>query len=562
MRYEFCTLFDVNYLPRGLALYRSLERVCPDFGLRVFCMDEEAERILLDLALPRLTVVPLETLERHDRELLDVKPTRTQLEYCWTATPAVSRYCLETEPDLTEITYLDADLMFFSDPAPVFEELGDDSVLIVPHRYAPQWQSYEETSGVYNVQFMTFRRDDRGLEALHWWHDRCIEWCYYRLEEGKLGDQKYLDDWPERFEGVHVLEHPGGGLAPWNAESYRIEERRGSVVVDGRPLVFYHYHSLKLFKGITGLRLLGVVSDEYQVTRRPLPLVWRQNYPMSLAERTLVWDPYLRELGHVLIELRRRYGTFDAGFVRVDPRPVVRSLTARVRAPLRRALAVAAALRRRGVSPEHRESWKSPAVARQMDDLAEQQLGSPEDVAPYRTFVEAIGALLREQPLPEPARLLDFGCGVGHYSELLERYFPGRFAYTGCDFSEPMIEAARARWPDREFLVDDLFENDLDLGSFDVLVAGALIDVLDEWERALNVLLGSGADYVLLHRQQVTEDDSHVEVVGGYTGQLTYRTYVTRGELLAIGTRNGCELVGELEVDGPVRTFLFRRVQE
>ena len=96
MRYEFCTLFDVNYLPRGLVLYRSLERVCPDFRLRVFCMDAETERILDALALPKLAIVPLAELERHDPELLEVKPTRTQVEYCWTATPAVSPLRLET----------------------------------------------------------------------------------------------------------------------------------------------------------------------------------------------------------------------------------------------------------------------------------------------------------------------------------------------------------------------------------------------------------------------------------------------------------------------------------
>ena len=119
MQNEFCTLFDVNYLPRGLVLYRSLERHCDDFRLRVFCMDEETKDLLDRLRLPRLTAIGLDELEAHDSELLSVKPTRTQVEYCWTATPAVCAYALETEPQLEAITYLDADLMFFRDTDPI-----------------------------------------------------------------------------------------------------------------------------------------------------------------------------------------------------------------------------------------------------------------------------------------------------------------------------------------------------------------------------------------------------------------------------------------------------------
>jgi SAM-dependent methyltransferase len=561
--YEFCTLFDVNYLPRGLVLYRSLARVCPRFRLRVFCMDQESARILRLLDLPHLVVVDLDELERHDPELLAVKTTRTQIEYCWTATPSICSYCLETESDLEGITYLDADLMFFADPAPIFDEMGDDSVLIVPHRYAPRWQAHEATSGTYNVEFMTFRRDARGLEALGWWRDRCIEWCYYRVEDGKLGDQKYLDDWPDRFDGVHVLGHVGGGLAPWNAEQYTIARSNGTVTVDALPLLFYHYHSLKLVSGITPLRRLGIGSDTYEFTPRPLPLVWRQNYPMSERELQLVWEPYMRELGAAILDVRREVRRYDAGFEPVDRRFFARQFGRKPRAALAgvkaRAVRSGSAARRR--SPRApRDEWLDPAVAEQMAALAERQLASPGTVAPYRTFVRAVEALLADDSLPAPARLLDFGCGVGHYSELLERSFPRRFLYTGCDAAEPMIAAARRRWPDRSFVVNDLFANELDLRSYDVVVAGALVDVLADWQRALDVLLGPGARFVMLHRQQIVEGGpTHVDVVPGYEGQTTYRAYLARDDLMAVAAGHGYVVVGEFEVDDPVRTFLLRR---
>ncbi len=298
-RREFCTLFDSNYLIKAVAMYRSLERHCPSFHLTAFCFDEEVERLLAKLGLEHLSVVPLRDLEAHDAALLSVKGDRSPVEYCWTATPALSRYMFETRPELGEITYIDADLLFFSDTETLFDEMGEASVLIIPHRFAPEYAEQEE-NGIYNVQFMTFRRDERGLAALHWWHDRCIEWCYYRLEDGKLGDQKYLDDWPERFEGVHVLHHEGGGLAPWNVSQYRVRERDGEVWVDEVPLVFFHYHRVEM-------RLSGRHA-------------WRPpGYHVPRSARRLVYRPYLQALEEALAEIRAVEPGFERGLEETPP---------------------------------------------------------------------------------------------------------------------------------------------------------------------------------------------------------------------------------------------------
>jgi len=175
------------------------------------------------------------------------------------------------------VTYLDADLWFRGNPAPIFREfeLSGKQVLITDHAYAPE-HDQSATSGRYCVQFMTFTREG-GESVRRWWEERCIEWCFARFENGKFGDQKYLDDWPERFgDQVHVLQHAQWARAPWNGTTSPHEEA-----------LFFHFH---------GLRLL--VGDKVNLG----------GYPLSSALIQNVYSPYLGYLARAIRALR------DLGF--------------------------------------------------------------------------------------------------------------------------------------------------------------------------------------------------------------------------------------------------------
>lgn len=261
---NFCTLFDSNYLPRALVMYHSLVFTGECFTLYVVCFDDLAFEVLNKLKLANLIAIPLSDFE--SKELLAVKQTRSAAEYCWTCTPHVIRYVLDTYK-LAQATYLDADLCFYEKPSILLHELeqASASVLITEHRYTPRYD-YSATSGIYCVQFMTFNADERGLEVLQWWQDRCLEWCYARFEDGKFGDQKYLDDWPTRFEGVHVLQHLGGGVAPWNIQQYELGQKQGKLFVNEYPLVFYHFHGYKYYANGLHNFILGYKLDNKVIT--------------------------------------------------------------------------------------------------------------------------------------------------------------------------------------------------------------------------------------------------------------------------------------------------------
>jgi hypothetical protein len=245
--YSFCTYFDHHFLPRGLALYTSLQRHCPAFELWVLCMDRASYDFLNQAGLPEIYPIALEDFERGDERLLEAKGNRTLVEYYFTCTPSLPLYILSHYADVNLITYLDADLFFFADPTPIYDEIGDGSIGIIPHRF-PSHLRHLEQNGIYNVGWLSFRRDERGVGCLRWWRERCIEWCYDQVGDGRFADQKYLDKWPALFSGVRVVEHKGADLAPWNLANYDFYHDERGVWVDGQPLIFFHFHGLEQIK--------------------------------------------------------------------------------------------------------------------------------------------------------------------------------------------------------------------------------------------------------------------------------------------------------------------------
>ena len=275
MENVFVTLFDSGYLSRGLTMYESLRSVCTDFKLYIIAFDEECEKKLYEANLEKTIIISLSDFE--DDELLAVKGNRSRGEYCWTSTPKSVLYVFDRYNEKI-CTYIDADMFFFQDPSCLIDELEDDEVvMITEHRYS-DYCDQTGISGKYCVQFMPFKNNDKARRILEWWKERCLENCGHDPEKGICGDQKYLDNWCQQFEGVHELKNFGGGVAPWNVNQYKFYKENDRTILKEistglcAELIFYHLHYLVFFDKV----VVNLTGGLYKIPDSCLTHVYKE----------------------------------------------------------------------------------------------------------------------------------------------------------------------------------------------------------------------------------------------------------------------------------------------
>lgn len=281
--HHFCTYFDSHYVDKGIALYRSLKRQCDEFTLHVMALDDKAYRIIDELGLSDVSVIHYETLEEWDDDLVSVRNTRPRVQYYFTMTPIFPLYLLE-EVGMDRISYLGSDLYFFSPVELLMDAMDGASVVVHTHRYDP---GFDTKGGRFNADFVSFKDTLTGRNCLETWRENCLEWCYGRLEDGKWSCQGYLQWWPEMYEDLKIVDHPGVGLARWNRKRHSIRVDGDDVRVDSKPLIFYHFSNLQ------------------RMTKR----VWKPPFSdMTKIEREYLYEPYINELMEAEAMVNRKTG--------------------------------------------------------------------------------------------------------------------------------------------------------------------------------------------------------------------------------------------------------------
>ena len=289
---SYCTLFDSNYLSRGLALIESLREQGDKNEVAVLCLDTKSREVLENHAENlNIRLFTLEGIIGRFPELSAAQTNRKIVEFYFTLTPYLLKLSLLEKPEGHVSIYLDADLYFFGSPNKVITDIDGSSVAIIRHNYPKRLRHLEKKYGIFNVGLMAFRNTPAGQEILDWWAERCIEWCHDFPEDGKYADQGYLNYFFNFSEKPKVLSNPGFNLAPWNTASSSLKVGSGAILVDDTPLTFFHFHGFKI-QGLTW------VSSQL-------------NYfsPLSGKVFGLIYGTYAAHLSEIE---RRKYMSFES----------------------------------------------------------------------------------------------------------------------------------------------------------------------------------------------------------------------------------------------------------
>ena len=243
----FCTLFDTNYLDRGITLVKSLNKSTHgNFKIYILPMDSICKNILIKLSLPQAIVIDPSIF--FDDKLTKIRLNRGRAEFCWTCTSHLIKYVL-TKANENVCTYLDADMFFYKDPGVEIETMiaRKKEVLIIPHWFSNKKYDIRlsKQSGKYCVEFNTFLKTEKAIRVLDNWIEQCDECCKFAGDGIYCGDQKYLEEWPNKYDVIDVSTNRGMGIAPWNIWQYRFKKNtiffKNTII---EP-IFYHFQDIE-----------------------------------------------------------------------------------------------------------------------------------------------------------------------------------------------------------------------------------------------------------------------------------------------------------------------------
>lgn len=239
---EVFTIVARNYLAHARVLAASLARHNPDFRLRVVVLDDLDRTISSQAPFEVIHAVDLAFDPPSDFSTMAVTYDITELSTA--IKPWAFEYLFARGASV--VIYLDPDTEVFDALGPLEPLARGHGMVLTPHITEPLPRDGKRPneldlllSGMYNLGFLALSAE-AARTFLPWWRERLRRDCLNDPGRGLFYDQSWVDFAPALFEPA-ILKDPGYNVAYWNLPHRTLTRDGGRILVNGRPLRFFHY---------------------------------------------------------------------------------------------------------------------------------------------------------------------------------------------------------------------------------------------------------------------------------------------------------------------------------
>jgi hypothetical protein len=240
---RLCTIIAQNYMPQAMALLESTREIYPDIEFYVLITDATSR---MQPLLESAQVLLPTDLDIDPEWLADMQSYYDPVEFATSLKPFLLSTLLT--PSVSTVTFLDPDILLFSELTQGFAAAKISGIALSPHRLTPaeiKGKKSGELSflkyGVFNLGYICVGQ--LGKPMLEWWGARLRWFCTRFPNDVIFTDQKWMDLVPALFT-FSVIRNFGYDVAPWNINERKLFLNDKKLFAANDELVFIHFSQM------------------------------------------------------------------------------------------------------------------------------------------------------------------------------------------------------------------------------------------------------------------------------------------------------------------------------
>ena len=266
------TIVSKNYLPMAAVMIDSFLDHNPGWDCKILLCDnitsEDEKKYISNIPAEIIPLLSLQDSCEVNLQELCFKYSVVELNTA--VKPLFLEYLFSK--GYSTVIYLDPDILIFHSFSGIEGLLEHYDIILTPHITTPLPEDgYTQTdhdilcSGAYNLGFLALKNSPEARRLIAWWQKKLENSCYSRVEEGLFTDQKWMDLAPSFCDNLLILKDKTYNVAFWNIHERRVERKGGPWLVNGEPIIFFHFSGIV----INDLERISKHQNRYSLHNRP-----------------------------------------------------------------------------------------------------------------------------------------------------------------------------------------------------------------------------------------------------------------------------------------------------